>query len=149
MSEGYTKSMELLKKFSGKTKDIELTNDDGESIKIKMYPLPNKNMAEMLESQKYASMLPHKKIKVGDKEIETVDENACTSEERVKLYEMNRKIVSLSIAHSMKKMNGDMTDAEFSEVSEFINNLPASIIQQTIVAISGLNEVPLTESDSK
>ena len=140
MSEGYVKSMEILRNFSGKTKDIEITDDNGNVQKIKMYPLPNKYMAEMLELQKFSNELP--KIK-NDKGVEVIDQDKCTSEQRVKLFEMNRKVVALSLAHSLKKMNGSMTESEFDGVKEMVYELPAEVIQKIIVAISGLNEVPL------
>jgi hypothetical protein len=139
MSEGYTKSMEMLKKFSGKTKDIELTDDEGNVQKIKMYPLPNKYMAEMLETQKYANELPKKEV--DGKEI--IDQEKCTPIQRTTLYEMNRKIVALSLAHSLKKANGSMTEAEFDSIKDMVDELPAEVIQRIIIEISGLNEVPL------
>lgn len=139
MSEGYTKSMEMLKKFSGKTKDIELTDDEGNVQKIKMYPLPNKYMAEMLETQKYANELPKKEV--DGKEV--IDQDKCTPAQRTTLYEMNRKIVALSLAHSLKKANGSMTEAEFDSIKDMVDELPAEVIQRIIIEISGLNEVPL------
>jgi len=146
MSEGYNKSMEMLKKFSGKTKDIELTDDDGNVQKIKMYPLPNRYMAEMLETQKFANDLPKKEI--DGKEV--IDQEKCSIEQRTKLFEMNRKIVALSLAHSLKKANGSMTESEFDLIKDMVDDLPATIIQQIIVEISGLNEVPLgQEGDEK
>ena len=145
MSEGYNKSMELLKKFSGKTKDIELTDDEGNVQKIKMYPLPNKYMAEMLETQKFAQELPKKEI--DGKEV--IDQDKCTTEQRVKLFEMNRKVVALSLAHSLKKANGSMTESEFDSVKEMVDELPMTVIQQIIVDISGLNEVPLGQEGEK
>jgi len=139
MSEGYVKSMEVLKKFSGKTKDIELTADDGSIQKIKMYPLPNKYMAEMMELQKFVGQLP--KTEINGKEA--IDQDKCTSEQRTKLFDMNRRVVALSLAHSLKIANGGMTDAEFDSVKETVDELPASIIQQIIIEVSGLNEVPI------
>ncbi len=145
MSEGYNKSMELLKKFSGKTKDIELTDDEGNVQKIKMYPLPNRYMAEMLETQKFAQELPKKEV--DGKEV--IDQDKCTTEQRVKLFEMNRKVVALSLAHSLKKANGSMTESEFDSVKEMVDELPMTVIQQIIVDISGLNEVPLGQEGEK
>ena len=139
MSEGYSKSIEMLKKFSGKTKDIELTDDDGNVQKIKMYPLPNRYMAEMIEVQKFSQELPKKEV--DGKEV--IDQEKCTSEQRTKLFEMNRKIVALSLAHSLKKANGTMTESEFDLVKDLVDDLPAPVISQIIIEISGLNEVPL------
>jgi hypothetical protein len=139
MSEGYSKSIEMLKKFSGKTKDIELTDDDGNVQKIKMYPLPNRYMAEMIEVQKFSQVLPKKEV--DGKEV--IDQEKCTSEQRTKLFEMNRKIVALSLAHSLKKANGTMTESEFDSVKDLVDDLPAPVISQIIIEISGLNEVPL------
>jgi len=143
MSEGYVKSMETLRKFSGKTTDIELIDDDGNINKIKMYSLPNKYMADLLELQKLSVSLPKKKDEKGN---ETIDQEACSVEQRKELFEANRKIVALSLAYSLKKANGSMTETEFSEVKDMVDELPLTVIQQVILAISGINEVPLTES---
>lgn len=143
MSEGYSKSMELLRKFSGKTTDVELTDDDGEVHKIKMYPLPNKYMAELLELQKLTFALPKKKDENGK---EVIDQENCSVEQRKELFESNRKIVALSLAHSLKKANGSMSESEFDEIKSMVDELPLTAIQQVIVAISGINEVPLTET---
>ena len=70
MSEGYVKSMETLRKFSGKTTDVELTADDGSVQKIKMYPLPNKYMAELLELQKLMVSLPKVRDDSGKESID-------------------------------------------------------------------------------
>jgi hypothetical protein len=147
MSEGYSKSMDLLRKFSGKTTDVELTDDDGNVHKIKMYPLPNKYMAELLELQKLTLALPKKK---DDEGREVINQELCSPEQRKELFEANRKIVALSLSHSLKKANGLMSDSEFEEVKQMVDELPLTAIQQVIVAISGINEVPLTETgDSK
>ena len=143
MSEGYVKSMETLRKFSGKTTDVELTDDEGNVQKIKMYPLPNKYMADMLELQKLTISLPKKK---GEGGKEVIDQDACTIAQRKALFESNRKIVALSIAHSLKRANGSMTDSEFEDIKTSVDELPATVIQQVIMAISGINEVPLTET---
>lgn len=143
MSEGYVKSMDLLRKFSGKTTDVELTDDEGNVQKIKMYPLPNKYMAELLELQKLTMSLPKKRDESG-KEI--IDQDQCSIEQRKELFENNRKIVALSLAHSLKKANGAMTEAEFEELKTMVDELPLTTIQQIIIAISGINEVPLSES---
>lgn len=146
MSEGYSKSMELLKKFSGKTTEVELIDDKGEVSKIKIYPLPNKYMAELLELQKLTESLP-KKIDAGK---ETIDQNSCSVEQRKQLFEANRKIVALTFAYSLKKENGSMTESEFDEIQELVDELPLTVIQQIIIKISGINEVPLSEpSDTK
>lgn len=145
MSEGYSKSMEMLRKFSGKTKDIELTDDEGNVQKIKMYPLPNKYMAEMLELQKFSASLPKTTTIQKGKSVEIIDQDKCTSEERIKLFDMNRRIVALSWAHSMKKANGTMSDSEFDEVKDLVDELPLDVIQRVIIEISGLNEVPLSQ----
>lgn len=151
MSEGYVKSMDMLKKFSGKSKDIELTDDSGEVQKIKMYPLPNKYMAEMLELQKFSAALPKIKVSFEGKELDSIDQDKCTPEERTKLFEMNRKVVALSLAHSLRRANGTMTESEFDAIKEMVDELPMVVIQQIISEISKLNEVPLGEqaSDSK
>jgi len=143
MSEAYGKSMDLLRKFSGKTTDVELTDDEGNVHKIKMYPLPNKYMAELLELQKLTFALPKKKDAEGR---EIIDQDNCSVEQRKELFESNRKIVALSLAHSLKKANGLMSEAEFEEVKNMVDELPLTAIQQVIVAISGINEVPLTET---
>jgi hypothetical protein len=145
MSEGYSKSMELLKKFSGKTTEVELTDDEGGVNKIKLYPLPNKYMSELLELQKLTQSLPKKKE--DGKEI--IDQDACSVEQRKQLFEANRKIVALTLSYSLKKENGSMTESEFNEIQEMVDELPLTVIQQIIIKIAGINEVPLSESGSK
>ena len=138
----------MLRNFSGKSKDIELTDDNGTVHKMKIYPLPNKYMADMLELQKFIQEVPKMKNSEGQ---EIIDQDKCTPEQRTKLFEMNRRVVALSMAHSLKKTNGSMTENEFDEIKEMVDDLPATVIQQVIVAISGVNEVPLggSGSDSK
>jgi hypothetical protein len=142
-SSGYTKSVDLLKKFSGKTKEIELTTDDGDVIKIKLFPLPNKYMGELLELQKFSNSLPKKTEVVKDKEVEMIDQDKCSSEDRIKLFDLNRRIVALSLVHSLKKENGEMTSSEFDTLQEMVDELPMTMIQQVITSISAINEVPL------
>ena len=105
-------------------------------------------MADMLELQKFIQEVPKMKNNEGQ---EIIDQDKCTPEQRTKLFEMNRRVVALSMAHSLKKTNGSMTENEFDEIKEMVDDLPATVIQQVIVAISGVNEVPLggSGSDSK
>ena len=149
MSEGYVKSMEMLRNFSGKTKDIELTDDSGKVHSIKMYPLPNKYIAELLELQKFSNSLPKTKVEQNGKMVEVIDQENISSEDRARLYEMNRKVVALSFAHSLKKLNGSMTDAEFNDVKDMVDELPATVIQQIIFEVSGINDVPLGQEEVK
>jgi len=139
MSEDLTKVFAKLDKFHGKSEVVELQNDEGETVKFKLYQLPLKYMPLLTKLQAFQSRITTKqpvkdfdsknRNKMVEKVVENTDFSKLSATELEEYHRLTKDILVTTMAFSI------CIDEGLLNYSDIAKGIPSTMIEQVKTSV--------------